>query len=151
MASPSDRTIRLHRVLATTPEKVYRAFTDAAAMARWLPPDGFTAKVHHMDAKPGGTFRMSFMNFTTGNSHAFGGEYLELTPFTRLRYTDRFDDPGLPGEMLVTIELKQVSCGTELSIEQSGIPDIIPLDACYLGWQQSLANLARLVEPNIKD
>ena len=151
MASPSERTIRLHRVLATTPEKVYRAFTDAAAMARWLPPDGFTAKVHHMDAKPGGTFRMSFMNFTTGNSHAFGGEYLELTPFTRLRYTDRFDDPGLPGEMLVTIELKQVSCGTELSIEQSGIPDIIPLDACYLGWQQSLANLARLVEPNIKD
>ena len=151
MASPSDRTIRLHRVLATTPEKVYRAFIDADAMARWLPPDGFTAKVHHMDAKPGGTFRMSFMNFTTGNSHAFGGEYLELTPFTRLRYTDRFDDPGLPGEMLVTIELKQVSCGTELSIEQSGIPDIIPLDACYLGWQQSLANLARLVEPNIKD
>ncbi len=151
MASPSERTIRLHRVLATTPEKVYRAFTDAAAMARWLPPDGFTAKVHHMDAKPGGTFRMSFMNFTTGYSHAFGGEYLELTPYARLRYTDRFDDPGLPGEMLVTIELKTVSCGTELSIEQSGIPDVIPLDACYLGWQQSLANLARLVEPDIKD
>ena len=151
MASPSDRTIRLHRVLATTPEKVYRAFIDADAMARWLPPDGFTAKVHHMDAKPGGTFRMSFMNFTTGNSHAFGGEYLELTPYTRLRYTDRFDDPGLPGEMLVTIELKAVSCGTEINIEQSGIPDVIPLDACYLGWQQSLANLARLVEPDIKD
>lgn len=151
MARPSDRTIRLHRVLATTPEKIYRAFTDADAMARWLPPDGFTAKVHHMDAKLGGTFRMSFTNFTTGNSHAFGGEYLELTPFTRISYTDRFDDPGLPGEMRVTVEMKAVSCGTELKIEQNGIPDVIPLEACYLGWQQSLASLARLVEPDIKD
>lgn len=151
MTRQSSNTVRLHRVLATKPEKIYRAFTDADAMARWLPPDGFTGKVHHLDAKTGGTFRMSFTNFTTGKSHAFGGEYLELVPNTRLRYTDRFDDPNLPGEMRVTVDLKQVSCGTELNIEQSGIPDLIPLEACYLGWQQSLANLARLVEPDIPE
>lgn len=147
--SSTGNTVRLHRVLATTPEKLYRAFTDADAMARWLPPDGFTCRVHHLDAKVGGTFRMSFTNFTTGNSHAFGGEYLELVPNKRLRYTDRFDDPNLPGEMRVTVDLKEVSCGTEINIEQSGIPDMIPLEACYLGWQQSLTYLARLVEPDI--
>ena len=151
MPAPLDRTVRLHRVLAAKPEKIYRAFTDADAMARWLPPDGFTGKVHHLDAKVGGTFRMSFTNFTTGASHAFGGEYLELSTFTRIRYTDRFDDPNLPGEMRVTVILKAVSVGTDLSIEQSGIPDVIPVEACYLGWQQSLANLSRLVEPDIPD
>lgn len=149
--SKSQNTVRLHRVLAASPEKVYRAFVDADAMARWLPPDGFTAKVHHMNAETGGTFRMSFTNFTTGGSHAFGGEYLELSPHSRIRYTDKFDDPGLPGIMHVTIDLKPVSCGTELNIEQSGVPDVIPLEACYLGWQQSLNNLARLVEPNIPE
>lgn len=151
MTTRTDRTVRLHRVLAAKPEKIYRAFTDAAAMARWLPPNGFTGTVHHLDARTGGTFRMSFMNFTSGKSHSFGGEYLELVPHSRLRYTDRFDDPNLPGEMQVTVSLEPVSVGTELHIEQSGIPDVIPLEACYLGWQQSLANLARLVEPDISE
>jgi uncharacterized protein YndB with AHSA1/START domain len=145
----TTNTVRLHRVIAATPEKVYRAFLDSDAMARWLPPNGFTGKVHHMDAKVGGTFRMSFTNFTTGNSHAFGGEFLELVPHERLRYTDRFDDPNLPGEMMVTVTLKQVSCGTELNIQQEGVPAVIPLEACYLGWQESLENLARLVQPDI--
>lgn len=147
--STSDRTIRLHRVLATTPEKVYRAFLDADAMTRWLPPNGFTGKFQHFDPKVGGSFRMSFTNFTTGKSHAFGGEFLELVPGRRLRYTDRFDDPGLPGEITVTVTMSEVSVGTELNIEQAGIPAVIPLEACYLGWQQSLENLARLVEPDI--
>lgn len=146
-----ERTIRLHRVVAAKPEKVYRAFLDADAMARWLPPYGFTGKVHHIDAKVGGKHRMSFTNFTTGKSHAFGGEYLELVPNERLAYTDKFDDPNLPGEIRVTVTLKAVSVGTELNIEQSGIPEVIPLEACYLGWQQSLAQLAQLVEPDIKE
>ncbi|MDX2201817.1 MAG: SRPBCC family protein [Hyphomicrobiaceae bacterium] len=145
----SAGTVRLHRVLAAKPEKVYRAFLDAAAMAKWLPPDGFTATVHHLEPKVGGTFRMSFTNFTTGNGHAFGGEYLELVPHTRIRYTDRFDDPNLPGVMRVTVALKAVSVGTEVSIVQEGIPPPIPVEACYLGWQQSLLQLARLVEPDI--
>jgi uncharacterized protein YndB with AHSA1/START domain len=144
-------TIRLHRVLHATPEKVYRAFLDADAMAKWLPPHGFTGKVHHLEAKVGGTYRMSFTNFTTGRSHSFGGEYLELTPHERIRHTDRFDDPNLPGEMRVTITLKKVSVGTELNIVQEGVPDVIPPEACYLGWQESLALLAKLVEPEIKD
>jgi uncharacterized protein YndB with AHSA1/START domain len=144
-------TVRLHRVLRAAPEKVYRAFLDADAMAKWLPPDGFTGKVHHLDAKVGGTFRMSFANFTTGESHSFGGEYLELTTHERIRHTDRFDDPNLPGEMRVTITLKKVSVGTELSIVQEGVPDVIPPEACYLGWQESLALLARLVEAEVKD
>ncbi len=148
-AASAANTVRLHRVVAAKPEKVYRAFLDADAIARWLPPYGFTAKVHHMDARAGGTFKMSFTNFSTGNSHSFGGEYLELVPNERLRYTDRFDDPNLPGEMLVTVSLKQVSVGTELHIEQTGIPSVIPLEACYLGWQQSLVQLAMLVEPEI--
>jgi uncharacterized protein YndB with AHSA1/START domain len=138
-------TIRLHR------EKIYRAFLDADAMAKWLPPHGFTAKVHHLDAKVGGTYKMSFTNFTTGKSHSFGGEYLELTPHERIRHTDRFDDPNLPGEMRVTITLKKVSVGTELNIVQEGVPEVIPPEACYLGWQESLALLAKLVEPEIKD
>jgi len=142
-------TIRLHRVLRAPPERVYRAFLDADAMAKWLPPNGFTAKVHHMDARVGGTFRMSFTNFTTGASHAFGGEYLELTPHERIRYTDKFDDPNLPGEMQVTVTLKKVSVGTELNVEQAGVPDVIPIEACYLGWQESLALLAKLVEAEI--
>lgn len=146
-----ERTVRLHRVLAAQPEKVFRAFLDADAMARWLPPYGFTGKVHQLDAKVGGRHRMSFTNFTTGNSHSFGGEYLELVPHERLTYSDRFDDPNLPGEMRVTVTLKAVSVGTELNIEQSGIPEVIPLEACYLGWQQSLTQLARLVEPHIGD
>ena len=141
--------VRLHRVLSTKPEKVYRAFTEGDAMAKWLPPDGFTCIVHHLDAKVGGTFRMSFRNFTTGMSHSFGGEYQELVPYERLRYTDKFDDPNLPGEMQVTVTLKEVSVGTDVSIVQEGIPDLIPPEACYLGWQQSLRNLARLVEPDI--
>ena len=139
-------TIRLHRVLRSPPERVYRAFLDPDALAKWLPPDGFTGKVHHMDARVGGTFRMSFTNFTTGQSHAFGGEYLELSPHERIRYTDRFDDPNLPGVIEVTVILKKVSCGTEVSITQEGVPDVIPVEACYLGWQDSLALLARLVE-----
>ena len=143
-------TVRLHRVLATKPEKVYRAFTEADALAKWLPPNGFTCTVHSFEAKVGGTFKMSFRNFTTGDSHSFGGEYLELVPGERLRYTDRFDDPNLPGEIQVTVILKKVSCGTDLDITQAGIPDAIPVEACYLGWQESLRNLARLVEPDIK-
>ena len=142
-------TVRLHRVMATKPEKLYRAFTDADAMAKWLPPYGFTAKVHHLDAKVGGTFRMSFTNFTTGNSHAFGGEYLKLVPHERIVYTDKFDDPNLPGKMRVTVTLKAVSVGTEIHIEQADIPSLIPVEACYLGWQQSLSQLAKLVEPDI--
>lgn len=145
----STHTIRLHRVVRTAPEKVYRAFLDADAMPKWLPPYGFTAKVHHADAKVGGTFRMSFTNFTTGHSHAFGGSYLELVPNERIRYTDKFEDPNLPGEMTVTVELKKVSCGTELHIEQAGVPAIIPAEMCYLGWQESLEQLAKLVEPDI--
>jgi uncharacterized protein YndB with AHSA1/START domain len=149
MPNTSTNKVRLHRVLAGKPEKVYRAFLDADAMARWLPPDGFTGKVHHLDAKVGGTFKMSFTNFTTGKSHSFGGEYLELVPHARIRYTDKFDDPNLPGEIHVMVILRPVSVGTELTIEQEGLPDVIPLEACYLGWQQSLMNLARLVEPEI--
>jgi uncharacterized protein YndB with AHSA1/START domain len=145
----STNTVRLHRVLATNPEKVYRAFLDADAMAKWLPPYGFTCKVHHMDAKAGGTFKMSFTNFTTEKSHAFGGEYLDLRPHERIVYTDTFEDPNLPGEMRVTVTLTKVLVGTELHIEQSGIPSAIPLAACYLGWQQSLAQLAKIVEPDI--
>lgn len=144
-------TIRLHRVLAAPPERVYRAFIDAEAMAKWLPPNGFTAKVYEMDARVGGRYRMSFTNFTTGKSHAFGGTYVELVPHERLRYTDRFEDPGLPGEMLTTILLKKVSVGTELTVVQEGVPEIIPPEACYIGWQQSLTLLAMLVEPEIPD
>ena len=144
-------TIRLHRVLRSTPERVYRAFLDADAMTKWLPPNGFTAKVHHMDAKVGGKFRMSFTNFTSGSSHFFGGEYLELKLHERIRYTDRFEDPNLPGEMMVTILLKDVFCGTELQISQSGIPEEIPVEACYLGWQESLVLLGKLVEAEIPD
>jgi uncharacterized protein YndB with AHSA1/START domain len=142
-------TARLHRVLATKPEKVYRAFVEADALAKWLPPNGFTCTVHSFDAKVGGGFKMSFRNFTTGGSHSFGGKYLELVPHERLRYTDTFDDPNLPGEMTVTVTLKAVSVGTEVGIVQEGIPDLIPVEACYLGWQESLRNLARLVEPEI--
>jgi uncharacterized protein YndB with AHSA1/START domain len=142
-------TIRLHRVLATSPEKVYRAFIEADALAKWLPPNGFTCTVHNLEAKVGGTFKMSFRNFTTGNSHSFGGEYLELVPGERVRYTDKFDDPNLPGEMQVTVILKKVSVGTEVNITQEGVPDVIPAEACYLGWQESLRSLARLIEPEI--
>ena len=142
-------TVRLHRVLATRPEKVYRAFVEADALAKWLPPNGFACTVHHLAATVGGGFRMSFRNFTTGASHAFGGEYLELVPGERVRYTDKFEDPNLAGELQVTVTLKQVSVGTDVSIVQEGIPDVIPVEACYLGWQQSLENLARLVEPEI--
>ena len=145
----STHTIRLHRVVRTTPEKVYRAFLDADAMCKWLPPHGFTARVHHSDPKVGGTFRMSFTNFTNGKSHAFGGSYLELVPHERLRYTDKFDDPNLPGEIVVTVILKKVSCGTDVNITQEGVPAIIPAEACYLGWQDSLNQLAMLVEPDI--
>ena len=142
-------TVRLHRVLATSPEKVYRAFLEPDALAKWLPPNGFTCTVHHLEARAGGTFKMSFRNFTTGKSHMFGGEYVELVPGERLRYTDKFDDPNLSGEMQVTVTLKKVSCGTELDIVQAGVPDVIPLEACYLGWQESLRSPARLVEPEI--
>ena len=142
-------TVQLHRVLRAKPEKVYRAFLDAAAMAKWIPPYGFTCKVHHMDARVGGTFKMSFENFTTGHGHSFGGEYLELVPGELIRYTDKFDDPNLPGEIQVTVSLKKVSCGTEVNIEQRGIPAVIPLEMCYLGWQESLVQLANLVEPEI--
>ena len=145
----STNTIRLHRVVRSTPEKVYRAFLDADAMSKWLPPNGFTGRVHHADPKVGGTFKMSFTNFTTGNSHSFGGNYLELVPHERLRYTDKFDDPNLPGEMQVTVTLKKVSVGTEVNIVQEGVPAIIPAEACYLGWQESLTQLAMLVEPDI--
>ena len=147
----TKNTVRLHRVLAAKPEKIYRAFLDPDALARWLPPNGFTGKVHHMDAKVGGTHKMSFTNFTTGSTVKFGGEYRELVPNERLRYTDSFDDANLPGEMQVTVTLRKVSVGTELNIVQEGIPDAIPLEACYLGWQESLRNLARLVEPEIPD
>ena len=142
-------TVRFHRVLRTTPEKVYRAFLEPAAIAKWLPPHGFTCTVHHMDVKVGGTFRMSFENFTTGHGHSFGGEYRKLVPHELIQYTDRFDDPNLPGEMTVTITLKPVSCGTEITIEQSGIPELIPVEMCYLGWQECLVQLANLVEPDI--
>jgi uncharacterized protein YndB with AHSA1/START domain len=145
----SSGTVHLHRVLRASPERVYRAFVEAEAMAKWLPPYGFTCKVHHMDSRIGGTYKMSFTNFTTGHGHSFGGEYLELVPCERIRYTDRFDDPNLPGEMQTTVTLKQVSCGTELNVVQEGIPDAIPLEMCYLGWQESLAQLATLVEPEI--
>lgn len=142
-------TVRLHRILTTGPEKVYRAFIEADALAKWLPPNGFTCTVHHLEAREGGSFRMSFRNFTTGESHAFGGTYHALVPGSLVRYTDRFDDPNLPGEMEVTVKLSAVAVGTQLEIEQAGIPDAIPVEACYLGWQESLRNLARLVEPDI--
>ena len=145
----STNTIRLHRVVRSMPEKVYRAFLDAEAMSKWIPPHGFTCKVHHLDAKVGGTYKMAFTNFTTGKSHSFGGKYLELVPHERIRYTDKFDDPNLPGEISVTITLKKVSCGTELNIVQEGVPAVIPAEACYLGWQESLSQLAQLVEPEI--
>src|SRR5438445_4015467 len=144
-------TIRLHRVLRAVPERVYRAFLDADAMAKWLPPYGFTCKVHRMDARVGGTFKMSFSNFSTGHGHSFGGEYRELVPHERIRYTDKFDDPNLPGTLQVTITLKKVSVGTELNIVQEGVPDVIPPEACYFGWQESLALLAKLVEAEITD
>jgi uncharacterized protein YndB with AHSA1/START domain len=142
-------TIRLHRVLKAPPQRVYKAFLDPAASAKWLPPYGFTCTVHHADAKVGGTYKMSFTNFGTGNSHSFGGKYLELRPGELLRYTDKFDDPNLPGEMVTTVTLKAVSVGTELSVVQEGVPEVIPAEACYLGWQESLAQLAKLVEPEI--
>ena len=142
-------TVRLHRVFRGKPEKVYRAFTDGAAMAKWLPPYGFVCKVHHFEAKVGGTFKMSFINFSSGNGHSFGGEYKKLVPGELVQYTDKFDDPNLPGEMAVTVKLKAVSCGTDVSIEQSGIPEAIPVEMCYLGWQESLEQLARLVDPEI--
>jgi len=145
----STHTIRLHRVLRSSPEKVYRAFIEGDAMARWIPPYGFIGKVHHLDAKVGGTFKMSFTNFGTGHSHSFGGEFLELVPHERLRYTDKFDDPNLPGVITVTVILKKVTCGTELNIEQAGVPAVIPAEMCYLGWQESLVQLAQLVEPEI--
>ena len=145
----SSRSVRLHRVLRAKPEKVYRAFLEADALAKWLPPYGFTCSVHHLEAAVGGTFKMSFRNFSTGNSHSFGGEYLELVPSRRIRYTDRFDDPNLPGVMEVIVSLEPVTCGTELSVVQSGIPEAIPLEMCYLGWQESLLQLATLVEPEI--
>lgn len=146
-----SNTVRFHRVLTASPEKIYRAFTEADAMARWLPPNGFTCTVHQMDAKVGGTYRMSFRNFTTGNGHSFGGTYLELVPHERIRYSAKFDDAGLPGEMQTTVTLKKVFCGTEVHIVQEGIPDVIPAEACYLGWQESLLHLAKLVEPEIPD
>jgi uncharacterized protein YndB with AHSA1/START domain len=147
----SANTVRLHRVLRTTPEKVYRAFLDPDAMVKWLPPNGFTGRMHHLDAKVGGTYKMSFSNFTTGQSHSFGGSYLELVPNERIRHTDRFDDPNLPGEMQTTVSLKKVSVGTEVSIVQEGIPAAIPAEACYLGWQESLALLAQLVEAEVTE
>ena len=143
-------TVRLHRVLRAPPERVYRAFLNADAMVKWLPLNGFMATVHHMEARVGGTFRMSFTNFTTGQSHSFGGEYLELVPHELIRYTDKFEDPGLPGVIQVTVSLKAVSCGTELNVVQEGIPDVIPLEMCYLGWQDSLVLLGKLVEPEIR-
>jgi len=147
----STNSIRLHRVLRAPPERIYRAFLDAGAMAKWLPPNGFTGKVHHLDPKAGGTYKMSFTNFTTGKSHTFGGEYLELKPHERIRYTNKFEDPNLPGEMQTTVTLKQVFCGAELNIAQEGIPAAIPVEACYLGWQESLALLAKLVEAEIPE
>jgi uncharacterized protein YndB with AHSA1/START domain len=147
----ATNTIRLHRVLHAPSERVYRAFLDPDAMCKWLPPHGFTAKVHHMDAKVGGTYRMSFTNFSTGHGHSFGGRYIELLPHERIRYADQFEDPNLKGDMQVTIELKKVSVGTEVNIVQEGLPEVIPVEACYLGWQESLNQLARLVEPEIPD
>ena len=146
-----ENAVRFHRVLRAAPEKVYRAFLDAEAMAKWLPPNGFTGKVHHMDAKVGGSYKMSFTNFSTGRGHSFGGQYLELVPHERIRYTDRFDDPNLPGEIQTTITLKKVSFGTELNIVQEGLPAVNPPEACYLGWQESLTLLAKLVEAEIPD
>ena len=151
MTKSNTNTIRLHRVLQAPPERVYRAFLDANAMVKWLPPNGFTGQVHHLDAKVGGTYRMSFTNFTTEKSHSFGGEYLELTPNERIRHTDKFEDPNLPGEMQTTITLQQVSVGTELTIVQEGVPAAIPAEACYLGWQESLTLLGKLVEAEIPD
>jgi len=150
-ANASTGTVRFHRVLRTTPEKLYRAFLDADALAKWLPPYGFVCKVHQLDAKVGGTHKMSFTNFSTGNGHSFGGTYLELVPHERIRYTDKFDDPNLPGEMQVTVTFTKVSVGTELNIVQEGIPAVIPAEACYLGWQESLTLLANIVEPDIPD
>lgn len=147
----NTNTVRLHRVLRAAPERVYRAFLDADAMAKWLPPNGFTGKVHQMDAKLGGTYKMSFTNFSTGSSHSFGGTFLELKPGELLRYTDKFDNPGLPGEMITTVTLKKVFCGTELNVTQEGIPAVIPAEACYMGWQESLILLAKLVEAEIPD
>lgn len=151
MTTSNTNTIRLHRVLKAPAERVYRAFLDPGAMCKWLPPNGFTGQVHHLDAKVGGTYKMSFTNFSTGSSHSFGGEYLELKPNERIRYTDRFDDPNLPGEIQTTINLKQVFCGTELNIVQDGVPAVIPAEACYLGWQESLRLLSQLVEAEIPD
>jgi len=147
----ATNTVRLHRVLRAPPERIYRAFLDADAMAKWLPPYGFTCKVHQMDARVGGTFRMSFSSFSTGTGHSFGGEYLELVPNERIRYTDKFDDPNLPGVIEVTVVLRAVSCGTDVNITQTGLPEVIPLEMCYLGWQESLVQLAHLVEPVIPD
>lgn len=144
-------TVRFHRVLRAPPERVYRAFLDAEAKAKWLPPNGFTGKVHHLDARVGGSYRMSFTNFSTGQSHGFGGTYVELTPYERIRYIDQFDDPNLPGEMTVTVTLKAVSCGTELHVVQEGLPDVIPVEQCYLGWQESLLLLGKLVEAEVAD
>ncbi len=144
-------TIRLHRVLRATPERAYRAFLDPDAMAKWLPPYGFTCKVHHMDARVGGTYKMSFTNFSTGNGHSFGGQYLELVPNQRIRYTDKFDNPDLPGDMITTVTFNKVSCGTEITVVQEGVPDVIPTEMCYLGWQESLMQLATLVDPEIPD
>jgi uncharacterized protein YndB with AHSA1/START domain len=151
MTTNNTNTVRFHRVLRAKPERVYRAFLDADAMVKWLPPNGFTGKVHQMDAKVGGSYKMSFTNFSTGKSHSFGGTYLELKPSERIRYTDKFDDPNLPGEMVTTIALKHVFCGAELNITQEGIPAVIPAEACYLGWQESLTLLAKLVEAEIPD
>ncbi|HWA87472.1 MAG TPA: SRPBCC family protein [Opitutus sp.] len=150
-ASPATNTIKLHRVLRAAPEKVYRAFLDPAAMAKWLPPYGYTCTVHHMDPKVGGTYKMSFTNFTSGKSHSFGGKYIELVPGQRLSYTDQFDDPNLPGAMVTTVALKPVIGGTDVSIEQTGVPAVIPAEMCYLGWQESLAQLAKVVEPDIPE
>lgn len=151
MTTNNSNTVRLHRVLRATPERVYRAFLDPDAMAKWLPPNGFTGRVHHMNAQVGGTYKMSFTNFNTGSSHSFGGTFLELHPHERLRYTDQFDNPGLPGEMVTTVTLRKVFCGTELNVTQEGIPAAIPAEACYLGWQESLVLLAKLVEAEIPD
>jgi uncharacterized protein YndB with AHSA1/START domain len=151
MTTNNTNTIRLNRVLQAPPERVYKAFLDPGAMVKWLPPNGFTGEVHHLDAKVGGTYRMSFTNFSTGNSHSFGGEYLELAPNERIRHTDKFEDANLPGEMTTTITFTKVSVGTELNIVQEGVPSAIPPDACYLGWQESLALLKKLVEPDISD
>ena len=151
MTANKTNTVRFHRVLRAKPERVYRAFLDADAMVKWLPPHGFTGKVHHMDARVGGTYKMSFTNFSTGKSHSFGGKYLELKPNELIRYDDKFDDPNLPGEMITTVQFKQVFCGTEINITQEGIPAMIPAEACYLGWQESLTLLTQLVEPEIPD